>query len=114
MELLRWFAGSDSLPRIERDLLWGWGTLCFSALLAVGYVVIAFNWYLQRRVERTVESKQTAKHLVCLVVTCAICGALFFALDMPWVVWRVYDAILLVLAVYTWIFVFRMRGLSLV
>jgi signal transduction histidine kinase len=114
VELLRWFAGSSGLPRIERDLLWGWGTLVFSSLLALGYVAIAFNWYLQRRMQRAAEARHAAVRLVWLVIATVVCGAAFFALDMPWVVWRAYDVALLALAVHTWVFVFRMRGLSLV
>lgn len=114
MEPLRWFAGSDSLPRLERDLLWGWGTLVFSAVLLAGYLVIAFNWYLQRRMLERAESRRAAKRLLLLVVTCLVCGVAFFAFDMPWVTWRAYDVALLALGLYTWGFVSRMRGLSLV
>jgi hypothetical protein len=68
VELLRWFAGSDGLPRIERDLLWGWGTLVFSSLLALGYVAIAFNWYLQRRLQRAAEARRAGLRLLWLVI----------------------------------------------
>jgi signal transduction histidine kinase len=82
-------------------------------LLAAGYLLIAFNWYLQRRIEPP-ESKRTARRLVWLVLICVACGVAFFATEMPWLVWRAYDLALLILAVYTWTFVLRMRGLSLV
>jgi PAS domain S-box-containing protein len=114
VELLRWFAGSDGLPRFERELLWGCGTLVLSIVLAAGYVVIAFNWYLQRRIAESADAKRAARRLAALVVACVACGAAFYAVGMPWWAWRGYDLTLLLLTVHTWTFVLRMRGLSLV
>ena len=114
MELLRWFAGSDGLPRLERELLWGWGTLVFSVLLAAGYVAIAFNWYFQRRVARSDVSRRSARRLALLAIVCVACGGGFVVLDTPAIVWAAYDVVLIALAGYAWACALRMRGLSLV
>ena len=44
----------------------------------------------------------------------ALCGVIFLASETPWVIWRLYDLLLLLFVSRTWYFVLHMRGLSLV
>jgi signal transduction histidine kinase len=113
MNLLRWFSGGEGTG-VPHDPRWSWVTLALSALLAVGYGVIAFNWYFQSKLARKAESKAALARLRNLCIICAICGSILFAVNMPWIVWRCYDIVLLALAISTWRFVLKMRGLSLV
>src|SRR3954469_22975768 len=114
MNLFRWFSGGGEVTGVPHDARWAWVTLILSAMLAVGYCVIAINWYFQSKLSRKAESKAALARLRNICITCAICGYIFFATETPWLVWRFYDVVLLLLAVHTWSFVVRMRGLSLV
>jgi signal transduction histidine kinase len=114
MNSLRWFAGADYVPGARQDMLWSWITIALSAMIVIGYGVIAFNWYFQRKLSRHAEAKAALARLRNICLCCAFCGYVLYVTDMPWLLWRSYDLALIVLVFYTWSFVFRMRGLSLV
>lgn len=114
MQIIRWLSDRNGSPGMEGDLLWGWGTLVLSLMVVAGYSVIAFNWCLQRRVARSAEARAAFGRMLCTSAWCAALGAVFYVVEMPWRVWRLYDAVLLVIAARTWWFALRMRGLSLV
>lgn len=113
-DLLRWFGGRDVVPGSPADVRWAWVTVGLSLAVAGGYAAIAFNRYFQSRVGRRADSRAAAGRLRHIVLWAVVCGALFYAADMPWPVWRAYDATLALLAAYAWGFAVRMRGLSLV
>ena len=114
MNLPHWFTSGDPKPGFNVDLLWSMETFAISIAIAVGYAVIAFNWYFQHKLSRIGEAQAAVIRLRNSCIACAICGFLFYEGEMPWLIWRLYDVILLLIAIYTWGFVFRMRGLSLV
>jgi signal transduction histidine kinase len=114
MNLTFWFTGDDYMSGVRHDLLWVWGTVILSALLALGYCVLAVNWYFQSKLSRRGESKAALSRLRIICLCCVICCYIFYATDMPWLVWRYYDVVLLVLVFTTWAYVFKMRGISLV
>ncbi len=99
---------------LHQDPIWVAVTLALSALVAIGYAVIAVNWYFQSRLAGQAESRATLRRLRNICLCCGICGSTFYLTDMPWIVWRFYDVCLLVFAWSTWSFVWRMRGLGLV
>jgi signal transduction histidine kinase len=109
MNALRSFiTGTD-----PHDPLWPCITLGLSAAIIVGYGVIAFNWYLKSRFARHAEAATALARLRNICLACGVCGWLFFALEIPWFVWRLYDIILLLLVFHTWTFIRKTRGLSL-
>jgi PAS domain S-box-containing protein len=110
---LQWLAGAAS-PGTVRDLRWAWVTVGLSAAVAAGYVVIAVNRYFQAKVGRRADSKVSLARLRNILLCSVAFGYVFFATDMAWSLWRLYDVALLALAVYTWYGVVRMRGLGLV
>src|SRR5947208_3296958 len=111
MNLLHWFSGGDYVPGVgHADVLWAGVTLLLSALLVAGYCVIAVNWYFQSKLARRAESEAALRRMLSICLTCAVCGYVFFATDTPWLVWRLYDAALVVFLVHTWWFAVRMRG----
>jgi PAS domain S-box-containing protein len=112
VDWLQWLAGSAS-PGTVRDLRWAWVTVGLSAAVAAGYVVIAVNRYFQAKVGRRAESKVALARLRNILLCSIAFGYVFYATDMAWSLWRLYDLALLALAVYTWYGVVRMRGLSL-
>src|SRR5688572_29490404 len=89
-------------------------TISLSALVAVAYCVIAVNWYFQTKLRQHADSRATLRRLRNICLCCGVCGTTFYLTDMPWVVWRFYDACLVVFAWSGWSFVWRMRGLGLV
>jgi signal transduction histidine kinase len=95
------------------DLLWAWVTLALSSSVAIGYAAIAFNWYFQIKVASP-QAKAALARLSLISVACALCGVAFYASDVAWGYLRLCDIIIAALGVYTWSFVLRMRGLSLV
>lgn len=108
------FRGRDDMPGFEPDMGWAWLTLALSAVVAVGYVVIAFNWYFQAKLVARRESHAALRRLSLIVACCGAFGVWFFLSDMAWPAWRAYDLVLIGLAVHTWSFAFKMRGLGLV
>jgi signal transduction histidine kinase len=106
--------GWDNAAGLRPDLRWAWLTLTLSAAVTVGYVAIAFNWYFQAKLHRRRESRAALGRLSGIVASCGAFGAWFFASDLSWRAWRVYDLVLAALAVYTWWFALRMRGMGLV
>jgi signal transduction histidine kinase len=122
MNLLNWFSDGSgggagwlrAAPGPSADWRWASVTLGLSALIVIGYCLIAVNWYFQSRMSRRDESHAALRRLINICLTCAICGFIFYQTDMPWLVWRFYDFALLVFALRTWAYVARMRGWSLV
>jgi signal transduction histidine kinase len=114
MNLLSWLPGSSG-GRPPAEMLWAWITILLSAVVAIGYCVIAVNWYFQSKLtNQTAQAKASLSRLRGIWLSCAICGYTLYATEMPWYLWRLYDAILLVLAARTWWFVFQIRGPGLV
>ena len=113
-EYLRRLAGGDAVPGLQPDVRWAWVTLALSALVLGGYVIIAFKWFFVEKVAGRAESRRALRRLCFIVVCCAACGAWFFRADMAWVVWRLYDGVLVLLVLYTWSFALKMRGPGLV
>ncbi|MDB5322826.1 MAG: Complexhybrid Signal Transduction Protein [Phycisphaerales bacterium] len=97
----------------QPDLLWAWVTLALSSAVALGYGAIAFNWYFQDKVASP-QAKAALVRLLLISFACAICGGAFYASDIGWGYLRLCDVVIAALAVYTWSFVLRMRGVSLV
>jgi hypothetical protein len=99
----------------------GWLTVGLSGAVAAGYVAVAVKWYFQRKLESgsgaaraRVDSRAAGAHLVGLVVFAVACGYVFYATDLAWRLWPVYDAMLMVLVWRTWSFALRTRGIALV
>jgi signal transduction histidine kinase len=113
MNLIRWL-GEDSAPGTVSDLRWAWVTVALSAAVASGYIAIAVNRYFQAKLGRRDESRVALARLRNIVLCSFAFGVVFYATDMAWTMWRLYDLALLALAVYTWGAVVRMRGPGLV
>ena len=119
MNLFHWLSGQDVLSsggtmNSPRDMLWSWITIILSGAIIAGYSVIAFNWYFQSKLARHADAANALRRLRNISVACAGCGLAFFLLDIPFFVWRLYDLVLVLLVIYTWGFLLKMRGLSLV
>jgi PAS domain S-box-containing protein len=114
MSLFRGFSGVEVMSDGGPAPLWAWVTMSLSALVALGYCVIAVNWYFQKKIGTRRESRAALNRLLVIFASCAACGAALSLVELPWPAWRAYDLALLLLACHTWVFVFRMRGLGLV
>ena len=111
--LVHWL-GADTVPGTPADLRWAWVTVALSAAVAAGYVAIAVNLYFQAKLGRRQESRVALARLRNIVLCSFAFGVVFYGTNMAWTMWRLYDVALLVLAVYTWGAVARMRGPGLV
>lgn len=107
--LLRAVPSGSSRP----DLLWACVPLALGVLVAVGYAVIAFNWYFQTKV-RSRHARGAIRRLVLIALACAVYGVASYACDLGWVYLRLCDLAVAGIAVYTWSFALRMHGLSMV
>lgn len=114
MDVIRWLGPHDYPPGTPGDLRWAWVTIALSVLVAAGYGVIAFNHHFQAKLAGRAELRATSNRLRNIVMCCCACGYVFYATQMAWGLWRLYDVALFFLVLYTWSFVLRMRGLSLV
>jgi nitrogen-specific signal transduction histidine kinase len=95
------------------DLLWACVTLVLGALVAVGYAVIAFNWYFQTKV-RSRQARGAIRRLVLISLACAVYGGVSHTLDLGWIYLRFCDLAVAGIAIYTWSFALRMHGVSMV
>lgn len=114
MNLFDWFNSGSDVPGGQHETLWMCGTITLSALLVIGYCVIAVNWYFQTKLARKKDARRALGRLRNICISCAVLGWAFFVSETPWFVWRLYDLVLLGFVISTWHFVFKMRGLSLV
>jgi len=121
MDLLRWLNGTNSggsaafVPGVaQHDMLWPTVTTLLSLCVAAGYCAIAINWFFQTKLAHHAESRAALARLRNISIVCAICGMVLFAAQTPWVLWRVYDAFLLLIGFHAWSFVVRTRGPGLV
>ena len=89
-------------------------TMLLALAVLCGCGVIAVNWYFQRKLARQSDSRAALRRMCVVAAGCGALGAIFVAWDVPWVGWRVYDAVLALLAFDLWSFVYRHRGLGLV
>jgi PAS domain S-box-containing protein len=112
MNILHLFS-RDQVLLSRNDVAWMWATVVLSLVVLAGYVAIGFNWYFQSRLARK-ESAAALRHLRNIFLICAVCGYAFWTIDMPWIVWRIYNVLLFALACYTWSYVWRSRGVSLI
>lgn len=97
----------------EYDVRWAWVTVVLSLLVLLGYATISFNWYFQSKLRNKASSASLAR-LRTIFFVCAVWGYIFFTCNVNWLWWRAYDIALAGLVLYTWTYVVRMRGLSLV
>jgi signal transduction histidine kinase len=95
------------------DLIWTCVRLTLSTLVAVGYAVIAFNWYFLIKV-RSRQARTAIRRLVLISIACGLCGIVSYAWDLRWIYLRFFDGAIACIVVYTWSFALRMRGVSLV
>jgi signal transduction histidine kinase len=114
MDVFRWIGARDFTPGTPVDLRWAWVTVGLSAVVVCGYAVIAFNRYFQSKLDRRTEARAASMRLINIFACCCVCGVVFYATDMAWRLWRLYDLVLLCVALYAWSFVVRTRALSLV
>ena len=114
MDVFRWLGGRDYTPGTVNDLRWAWVTVALSALVVAGYALIAFNRYFQSKLDRRDDARSASMRLINIFACCCVCGVVFYATDMAWRLWRLYDLVLLCVALYAWSFVLRSRALSLV
>ena len=70
MNLLNWFAGGGGYD----SAWWVWGTVALSALVALGYTIIAVNWYFQDKLACGVESYAALARLRIICLCCGVCG----------------------------------------
>jgi PAS domain S-box-containing protein len=110
MSFLRALNAISNPPGPAGDVRWVWVTLALSALIAVGYGVIACNAYFQSRLSRADEARAAGRRLRNLVLVCCAAGWIFYFADIGWRLWRMYDVALLLLAAHTWTFAWRTRG----
>ncbi|MGB7157180.1 MAG: ATP-binding protein [Tepidisphaeraceae bacterium] len=122
MNLLRWFNGSstgvagsggDVAAFGQLELILAWVTIVLSVLVLAGYCAIAVNWFFQSKLSHHAESRAALARLRNICIACVVCGIVLYTSDAPFLVWRLYDAGLLLLAIHAWSFVLRTRGPSL-
>jgi PAS domain S-box-containing protein len=115
MSIPSWLDTADLSPTAApHGAVWPWVTISLSVIMIAGYGVIAFNWYFQWKLARHTDAHAALVRLRNICLASVVCSYVFFATDMPWIIWRLYDVTLLGLALYTWSFCLRMHGLKLV
>jgi signal transduction histidine kinase len=104
---------SGVAPVGRPDMIWTDVTVVLSVLVALGYFAVAVNWYFQAKVGSP-QARGALRRLLLIPLACAILGAFVYVMDFAWGYLRVCDAGIALLAAYTWWFVLRMSGPSLV
>lgn len=101
-------------PGGPADVYWGIFTLALSVAVVLGYALIAFKWFFQFKLAERAAARAALARLRMIVACCFVLGIVFVALNLTrfrWT-WRVYDAVLLLLVAYAWVFALRSRGVA--
>ncbi len=104
----------DSVPGSTSDIYWSFLTVLLSFGIAIGYAAIAYNRYFHLKLAHKTESAAASRRLLIITFCSMVCGTTFYWFAMPWLIWRLYDCILLFLLYSTWSYAIRMRGVGLV
>ena len=78
MRLLQWFSIVGDTAGMSHDARWWWGTVTLSVLLAMGYGIIAFNWYFQAKLARQREALDIVVKSCAAFVSGVPCAECFF------------------------------------
>ena len=102
-------------PGGTADVYWGLFTLGLSLAVVLGYCVIAFKWFFQFKLSERAGARSALARLRTIVICCALLGLVFIAFNLARfrLMWWIYDVMLVIVAIYTWRFAVRMRGLGL-
>jgi len=111
--ILKYMSGNDVVPGSALDVYWSWVTITLSVFIALGYGAIAYNRYFQMKLARPEQAAAAARRLWFVTILSVVCGTFFYVFDMSWVMWRVYDCVLLFVLYSTWSYALRMRSMSL-
>src|SRR3989440_5400649 len=103
-----------SVPGSTSDIYWSFLTVILSFGIAIGYAAIAYNRYFHLKLAHKTECAAASRRLMIITFCSMVCGATFYWFAMPWIIWRLYDCILLFLLYSTWSYAIRMRGVGLV
>ncbi len=104
----------NSIPGSTSEIYWSFLTVALSFGVAIGYAAIAYNRYFHLKLANKAQSAAASRRLLIVIFCSMVCGATFYWFDMPWLIWRIYDGILLFLLYSTWSYAIRMRGVGLV
>jgi len=111
--ILKYMGGYDLVPGSAVDVYWSWVTITLSVFIALGYGAIAYNRYFQMKLARTEQAAAASRRLWFVTILSVVCGTFFYVFDMSWVMWRLYDCVLLFVLYSTWSYALRMRSMSL-
>jgi signal transduction histidine kinase len=118
MDLSRWFNSGGGATLVfgvaQHDVVWSLITTTLSLCVAAGYCAIAVNWFFHSRLARHAESRAALRRLRNITIVCAACGSILYVSNTPWVVWRLYDVGLLIVACRAWTFAVRTRSVGLI
>jgi PAS domain S-box-containing protein len=111
MDILWWIGGNPPLSGRDYDLSTVRLTVSLGAAVALGYAVIATNWYFQSRLAGGPDAHASLVRLRGIVAGSAVAGVVFLLSDAGWPLVWLYHLTLFAIACHTWWFVFRrMRG----
>jgi len=118
-DLMRWFSGGPdgymSLIHCMRgDTFWIALTVALDAAVALGYVMIAWHWWVNEKSLPASPAKAALANMKRIFVFCGTCGYLFIPIKMLWPAWRLYDLFMIALVFYTWRYALNARHLRVV
>lgn len=106
--LIDWFTGGPShsymklVHCLDHDWTWIAATVALDLLITAGYLVIARHWWKNERRLPDGPARRALGDMRAIFLLCGVCGYLFIPIKMFWPAWRLYDAILVILAAVTW------------
>lgn len=102
---MNWFTNYGEYHNLRHcmagDNLWMSVVLTLSAIIAIGYLVIALKWLASERKSEDAKEKDALRDLRIIFSLCAFCGYVWPWLELLWPAWRLQACVLAVLAVYT-------------
>jgi len=120
MQLISWFAGGKNpyhtlYQCMHGDTPWIVITVVLDLAVAVGYLLIAKNWWEnERQIEGINPAKIALGRLKNIFIFCGICGYVFIPIKMFWPAWRLYDVFVAVLVFFTWRYALKARDLKII
>ena len=112
-----WLMGADFMA--TRNCLhndwWVIGNLIVArSLVAVSYVLIAWNWFTARRRAPNTPAKRVLSNLILVFLLCGLCGYLLPSLMIFVPAWRLLCFVLWALVIVSFIYVFTVMNFNVV
>ncbi len=118
-KIIQWLSGGDTqymsvIECMNHDWVWIDITVALCFFILLGYFIIAFHWGICKQHSKKGPATSALADLQWIFILCGICGYGFFLIQLFWPARRLFDIFMIVLAFFTWRYVFKLGRFKVV